>query len=148
KYNSFEEGENKQLAEGELALLIEVYRHNISPDPTELANGYGTYKKAMGNAFYADYIYPLESYFKNKKKLIFSLDGVLNFLPFETFNNQDEIYLVQQYDISYINSGTVLRNLRQRKPQVYSKNMLAFGDATYQVSSNPGRTLKSSTDIE
>jgi CHAT domain-containing protein len=150
QYQSREQAQGQDLKQGELGLLIEWYRRKLAPQHEELRNG--TYNpniaKAAGMAFYNMLLQMFEPQLTGKKHLIFSLDGELNYLPFETLFTEDRQYLVQKYDVSYIPSGTVLVNLRNRKTKTYSKPVLAFGDARYSARTAEGYSLKSQTDIE
>ncbi|WP_126974346.1 CHAT domain-containing protein [Gynurincola endophyticus] len=150
QYQSREQAQGQDFKQGELGLLIEWYRRKLAPQHEELRNG--TYNpniaKAAGMAFYNMLLQMFEPQLAGKKHLIFSLDGELNYLPFETLFTEDRQYLVQKYDVSYIPSGTVLVNLRNRKTKTYSKPVLAFGDARYSARTAEGYALKSQTDIE
>lgn len=150
RYQSREEARGQDFKQGEMGLLIELYRRKLNPSSDELKKG--TYNpniaKGIGMALYNMLLQMFEPQLAGKKHLIFSLDGELNYLPFETLVTGDKQYLVQQYDISYIPSGTVLVNLRTRKSRTYSKPVLAFGDARYSARTSKGYPLQSQTDIE
>ncbi len=73
----------------------------------------------------------------NHKKLIIIPDGLLNYLPFAALNtNPGGIsYMVENHAISYVNSATLLSELRQRQPK--EQTILAFApsfDGTVNVS--------------
>lgn len=74
---------------------------------------------------------------KNKTKLIIITDGLLNYIPFAALNTAPEgiSYLAEKHAISYVNSATLLSELRQRQPLELS--VLAFApsfDGTATVS--------------
>ncbi|MFX0558560.1 CHAT domain-containing protein [Maribacter sp. CXY002] len=71
------------------------------------------------------------------KKLIIIPDGLLNYLPFAALNTNPRgiSYLVENHAISYVNSATLLSELRQRQPK--EQTILAFApsfDGTVNVS--------------
>lgn len=150
QYQTREQAKGQDFKQGEMGLLIELYRHKLNPSTDELRSG--TYNpniaKGIGMALYNMLLQMFEPQLVGKKHLIFALDGELNYLPFETLMTADKQYLVQKYDISYIPSGTVLTNLRQRKQRTYAKSVLAFGDARYSARTSKGYPLKSQTDVE
>ena len=147
-YQNYEEAKLKPLLQGELRLLTEVYRRNINPSQEERNAGFGNNVTQMAQLFYSAYIQPLESAIAGKKRLIIAADAELNFLPFETFITNSGKYLVEEYNISYINSGTVLRNIRKQAASNYTKNIIAFGDAKYATLQTPGRKISSISDAE
>ncbi|MEO0868502.1 MAG: CHAT domain-containing protein, partial [Cyanobacteria bacterium J06642_11] len=54
---------------------------------------------------------PIAPYIQKQKHLLISPDSQLNRLPFEALQTDDETFLVEQYQISYLNSGRdLLRN--------------------------------------
>lgn len=150
QYETREQARGQDFKQGEMGLLIELYRHKLNPSTEELSSG--TYNpniaKGIGMVFYNALLQMFEQQLAGKKHLIFALDGELNYLPFETLVTADKQYLVQKYDISYIPSGTVLTNLRQRKQRAYAKSVLAFGDARYSARTAKGYPLKSQIDVE
>lgn len=151
KFNTIQEAGTAEFRKGEVSLLIELYRKFLNPSEGGKVDTRFTNEMDFGmlsNSFYIDYVSRLEPFFQNKKKIIFALDGMQNLIPFETFVDMKSIYLVEKYDIAYTPSGTVLKELRERKPNVYSKNILAFGDAKYAKLQNSGMELKSLADID
>lgn len=81
---------------------------------------------------------------KNIRKLIFSPDDILHFLPFETLISHKDMkkWLIEDYKISYIPSLTSLREIiqhRKMKRIKPRKDLLAFGDpffGTYETEDN------------
>lgn len=147
RYTKYEvlDPELTQLKEGEFTLLTELYRKHLIGQGAYDNPGY---LNEFAKSFYQGFVAPLEGHFSGKKTLLFSLDGALNFLPFESFKNANGKYLIENYDVGYIPSGTVLREIRNRPARNYSKTVLAYGDAKYAKLSNPGRTLSSVADID
>ncbi len=151
KFNTIQEAGTAEFRKGEVSLLIELYRKFLNPREGGKLDTRFTNEMDFGmlsNSFFIDYISRLEPFFQNKKKIIFALDGMQNLIPFETLVDMKSVYLVEKYDIAYISSGTVLKEIRERKPNVYSKNILAFGDAKYAKLQNSGMELTSLADID
>lgn len=61
-----------------------------------------------------------------QKKLIIIPDGLLNYLPFAALNTNKEsiTYLAEGHAVSYVNSATLLSELKQRQPRQHT--LLAF----------------------
>ncbi len=76
-------------------------------------------------------IKPFEDEIKDKKELIIVPDGILNFIPFETLIDEEGNYLVEKYKISYIQSETVSKMIKEREYPQDRKELLAFGGAVY-----------------
>jgi CHAT domain-containing protein/tetratricopeptide (TPR) repeat protein len=87
--------------------------------------------KKIGRELYALLIKPLLPKLRGKKNLLIIPDGILNFLPFETLIDEEGRYLIEEFDVSYAQSISVLNLLKQRKYGEERKPMLAFGGATY-----------------
>ena len=94
---------------------------------------------ALGSATHEIYVRLLEPILKsdNQKKLIIIADGLLNYIPFAALNTAPEgiSYLSEKHAISYVNSATLLSELRQRQPKEHT--ILAFApsfDGTVSVS--------------
>ncbi|WP_273274330.1 CHAT domain-containing protein [Maribacter polysiphoniae] len=94
---------------------------------------------ALGRTTYAIYEQLLAPFLKstNQKKVIIMADGLLNYIPFAALNTNPEgiNYLAESHAISYVNSATLLSELRQRQPKEHT--VLAFApsfDGTINVS--------------
>ncbi|MCK0136578.1 CHAT domain-containing tetratricopeptide repeat protein [Arenibacter sp. S6351L] len=94
---------------------------------------------ALSKATHKIYVRLLEPILKSEdqKKLIIITDGLLNYIPFAALNTapEDISYLAEKHAISYVNSATLLSELRQRHPKEHS--VLAFApsfDGTVSVS--------------
>ncbi|MBD1263104.1 CHAT domain-containing protein [Maribacter polysiphoniae] len=94
---------------------------------------------ALGRTTYAIYEQLLAPFLKstNQKKVIIMADGLLNYIPFAALNTNPEgiNYLAESHAISYVNSATLLSELRQRQPKEHT--VLAFApsfDGTVNVS--------------
>ncbi|GAB5526264.1 MAG: hypothetical protein Roseis2KO_41360 [Roseivirga sp.] len=147
RYTRYEMGDPTltQLKEGEFTLLSELYRkHIIGKEAYDNPD----YLNEFAKSFYKGFVAPLASNFTGKKTLLFGLDGTLNFLPFESFKNEQGQYLIENYDIGYIPSATLMVEIRNRPEKTYTRNVLAFGDAKYAKLEDPGRKLESLADID
>ena len=76
------------------------------------------------NALYEIVVAPF--LFREAKKLTIIADGPLNYIPFGALNTKNDSlsYLVEDFAISYANSGTLLCNLREEKRS--NNEVLAF----------------------
>ena len=102
-----------------------VKNRNITQD-----NSFHKVKK-LGNILYKFLLMNLEDYIIGKTKLIIMPDGILNFVPFEAMVNENGKYIVDYYQISYIQSITVWKLLKNRQYKKERKPLLAFGGAVY-----------------
>ncbi len=82
----------------------------------------------MGITTHEIYVRLIEPSLKSddQKKLIIIADGLLNYIPFAALNTDPEgiTYLAESHAISYVNSATLLSELRQRQPKEHT--VLAF----------------------
>lgn len=72
---------------------------------------------------------------KNKKSLIISPDGLLNFLPFEALYHEGR-YLIEDYQISYISSGREFVRQTKREKAEPKYEMICFGNPDFNLPSN------------
>lgn len=87
--------------------------------------------REMGKLFYEAFIAPSLKYLVPGKPLLVVPDGVLAFLPFETFVDPQGRYLAEVYDLRYVQSLSVLQQIRKRFLPPGRKPLLAFGGAVY-----------------
>lgn len=86
----------------------------------------------VGSKFYDILIKPLEGRIEGKKDLVIIPDSILWLIPFETLRLPDGRYLVEKYNVSYIQSLTVSDFLSKRKYSVSDRtHRRAFGGAVY-----------------
>ncbi|UJP64667.1 CHAT domain-containing protein [Mongoliitalea daihaiensis] len=84
-------------------------------------------------SFWHDYlIQPIISRLQGKISLIISAEEHLNLLPFESFMDRSGSYLIENFEIAYIPSMTVLQEVRKRTYSDDRKPVIAMGGATYQ----------------
>jgi len=81
------------------------------------------------------------------KKLIIMPDGMLNFLPFETLVSPGGKYVVEQFDIRYVQSGQVKKLIEDRNYGQRSKELLAMGGAVYDEMNISASPLTNSTEL-
>lgn len=67
----------------------------------------------------------------NKKHLIIMPDPILSYLPFETLIDENGKYLIETYDISYIQSKDIYAILQNRNYEKKANDILAFGGIKY-----------------
>lgn len=80
----------------------------------------------ISNQLFQQLVAPLLGPKEKKKKLIIIPDGLLNYIPFGALNTAEgELsYLMEHYDISYVNSATLHEQLTNRKQM--EGDLLAF----------------------
>ena len=130
----FSDADNYFMDDGHFANLINKYELN---DGRELI---GLYRQAIQNPIDLDYktlskdlytsLIPIE--LKNYDEIFIVPHIYLGLLPFETLLDENDTFLCEKFNISYIQSLSVLNQLNQ-KPQIkYKKPMLAFGGVEYE----------------
>jgi len=67
----------------------------------------------------------------NQEKLIIAPDPIISNIPLETLIDKDGKYLVEKFDVSYIQSYTVLELLREREYSNSKDKILALGGIEY-----------------
>ncbi|MBU1668796.1 CHAT domain-containing protein [bacterium] len=87
-------------------------------------------KKIVSTIYNKLFKHHLTEQIKNKKRLIISPDGLLNFLPFEALYHQNK-YLIESHEISYISSGRELLRQIKRKNTNLSSNVIVFGSPDF-----------------
>lgn len=97
---------------------------------------------------------PIHSSLKGTQKILFVLDGILHYVPFEALEDKSlqpeggrGKYLIEDHVISYVPSASVWRNLRRNVTGTERrKELLAFGDPVFQsshdLSLNKGATTE------
>ena len=140
--------ENYIAEPGDAKILFEVFRSYLSPSKEDLMYQQKGALQVFSNKMWA-YLFPSVKLLEGINKLIISPAGDLSFIPFETFRNPyTGKLLVEDYEISYIPSGSSLVALRNEPKRNYTKNVLAFGDAKYSLRTDKSYTTKSIADVK
>lgn len=109
--------------------FINYYRELIqqsSHNPVQKKNFY-----CASKALYRFLISPFEKQLQGKEKIIIIPDGLLGFIPFETLINDEGKYLIEDFDIQYIQSASVWNMLNERTYGNRPMEIVAFGGAEY-----------------
>ncbi len=129
---------------GDFNLMTELLRRSFKEeDRQKLAD--------IGGSYYDAFIGLFKDEIAGKKELIIVPGGPLSFIPFEGLLSGSGRLLVEDYDISYVQSPTVLRELYSRNYQ-HTRSILAMGGAEYGKVHFEGERapdpIKTATDIE
>lgn len=92
----------------------------VSPERVEIAKGLYNYL-----------IEPIEDKISGKENIVIIPEGILGYLPFETLMTPSGQYLVEKYNIQYVQSATVWSQLSQKNYSQNRKPILAYGGAVY-----------------
>jgi tetratricopeptide (TPR) repeat protein len=88
--------------------------------------------KELSKTFYDFLLGDIYDIVKTKKKIIIIPDNVLGLLPFETLIDNNGNYLVENHDIRYSQSLTVLNLIKDRRYNSINRlPVIAFGGAVY-----------------
>ena len=86
----------------------------------------------LSNKLYGYLIQDFEEDIAGKTRLILIPDPIYSNIPLETLKDQDGRYLVEKFDISYVQSYTVLSLLQQREYGGSGNRLLAIGNPSYE----------------
>ncbi|MGB5981516.1 MAG: CHAT domain-containing protein [Nonlabens sp.] len=133
---------------GDQRVALEMYRSYLAPDKEDIPYQSPSGLSHLSKRLFKLYL-PQESTYNKYKKIIISPAGNLSFIPFETLTNLfTGRMMIEDYQISYTPSASVLKALREEKPKQYSKNVLAFGDARYSLRENSRQKVASIADVK
>jgi CHAT domain-containing protein len=150
--NIFELPEETEISKKVQELRIALQ----SADPLlEKLGGLSSRYSQVGFDLYKVLIQPAESSLTGITQLLIVPDGILNYLPFEVLLRKDSSqtpfskmpYLLNQYQIRYIPSATVLAAIQTREHRIMKdrKAMLAFASASKD--SEEGQIRGSNSDV-
>ncbi len=88
-------------------------------------------KADLLNAFYDYLIKPINPYLTGINKLVICPDNYLGFIPFEALVDENGKYLIENYDVRYVPSMSIWKEIEGREYANTRKNMIAFGGATF-----------------
>ncbi len=108
-------------------LCIQAYRQMLSVYEPGNADNY----RPLSGLIYDLLIAPCENFINNKKQLIFMPEGVLSALPFESLLVNDSTFLVEKFDVKYIQSFSVLHHIKNRQYPTGRRQGFGFGGAVY-----------------
>ncbi|MFC1886002.1 tetratricopeptide repeat protein, partial [Thermodesulfobacteriota bacterium] len=117
------QGQKKVRGKDILENLINFYRKLLTTPSTSNDKAV----REIGRTLYTLLIKPLIKNIEDKKKLIVVPDGVLAFIPFETLIDDEGKYLIENYDIVYAPSMSVIELLKNRKYGGRRKALLSIG---------------------
>lgn len=143
--------ENVKLEFGDFELMIEFYRTFLTQEagqylPNIPEEGLNNIMKIMQEDLYSTLVSPYESVIEPKKKYYLSLDGVFNYIPFETFRNE-EGYLAESAEYVNVTSAGILNLIKNRKYSPEKKSILAFGAAIYDLPETNVAKVKTLVDV-
>ncbi|MFK7781716.1 CHAT domain-containing protein [Psychroserpens sp.] len=140
---------NNYISEpGDSKISFEVLRSYLSPSKEDLTYQQNGALQVLLNKMWA-YLFPNAKFLEGINKLIISPAGDLSFIPFEAFRNPySGKLLVEDYQISYIPSGSTLVTLKKEAKRSYSKNVLAFGDAKYSLRADKSYVIQNIADVK
>lgn len=110
-----------------LPALCQAYRQLLSQPQSDPA-----LLKAVSQLLYQVLIAPHEASLRGIKTLLIAPEGELGLIPFETLRNPAGEYLVERFDIQYIQSVRILGEIESREYGPGRKPMLVFGNPVYQ----------------
>ncbi len=147
-----EKDESKLLNEGDFNLAIEFYRAFLTQELGQYLPGWSQADinkvgNVMQKEFYGTFVWPLEQAVGKKKKYYLSLDGALNFIPFESFKDENENYLGATSQFNIVSSAGILDLISHRNYSSDKKSVLAFGGAIYEEAQSNVNRVKSLSEV-
>lgn len=124
--------------------IQQVEFENAVKDYRSLLAGGGSREKErnLGRMFHRLLVEPVMPFLQDKKRLCIIPDGILGYLPFETFITEEGSYFAENYRIKYNQSITIQKLLKARMHDPKRKPLLAFGGAVYNEGSADSRGVE------
>ena len=140
--------ENYMAQPGDARIFFETYRTYLEAAKEDRPFlKAGEFARLSANIWYV--LFPNLNFLRDIKKITIVPTGELSFIPFETLINPvTKRYLIEDFEIGYAPSASVLVSLRQKQKTSYKKNVLAFGDAKYSLRNNTHSKIASIADIK
>lgn len=107
--------------------LVSTYRKLLSQPQADQAD-----LKALSQLLYLLLISPLEKQIAQAETLLIVPEGILALLPFETLRDAQGRYLVEKFNLHYVQSLAVLETLQARQVPPSERRILAVGAPDYQ----------------
>jgi CHAT domain-containing protein len=142
KYKPAEDGQINQRVFK--SIVDYYYELIIQPKLSDLQR---THLNNISSAFYALFISPVNKYLQGIKSLTIMPDGVLAYIPFESFSDPSGEFMIAKYDIAYHFSASIYEMVKQRNYPDNRKNLLAFGGAVYDPETYPIEMNSKPSDI-
>jgi CHAT domain-containing protein len=134
------------LSEYEFDAIVIYYRHLLTEPYLSKSDRRAC--DLIGKRLYNFLFGQIERHLADKTELIIIPDGILSFLPFETLIMPDGRYLVEKYNIKYLQSLTVEESISKRNYSKERKPLLAFGGAVYDNISYDADMITSKRQLE
>ncbi|EDX84369.1 Tetratricopeptide repeat family [Synechococcus sp. PCC 7335] len=90
-------------------------------------------------------IAPLRPFLNNKEQLLLSPDSQLNLIPFDALIDNEDSYLIETYQISYLSSGRDLLKLQTEQPPSQQPPLI-LANPDYASASKPQNSLEQNID--
>ncbi|MDX9980708.1 MAG: CHAT domain-containing protein, partial [Lentisphaeria bacterium] len=133
------QSEKAEVDVSSLTSAIRSHRNALAGQAGMAQGGTTSELGKSGNALYRYLIAPVERQLAGVSSLWIVPDGALALLPFESFVLPDGRYLVEAFDIRYVQSLRVAQILRDRTYDQPRKPLLALGGAIYEKEKDPDR---------
>ncbi len=126
-----------------LERVVNLYRSLL----LDTSEGGRAAARAAGRRLFDELIAPHLSHLHEGEDLLIVPDGVLAFLPFETFVDPQGRYLAERFRIRYVQSLAVLEQIGRRGYPAGRKPMLAFGGAPYAAAGSGGKQVETEAQL-
>jgi len=114
--------------------LIAFYRDAL----TNHESPYKAMRIPLARALYHVLIAPIEQDLQSVQKIMIIPNGMLNYLPFDTLENNQQQPLVMRWEISLGHGLQISHRLAQRAPGNWTTPLLALGGAIYNPQTYQG----------
>lgn len=139
------------INQGDFELVVELYRKYLTGKlgdyikvAPEMRNKIGN---ILSNSFYNTFFGILNEQINGQKKMIISVDGALNFIPFETLKDNEGRYVANLYEIKMVPSAAIWLKLKNRTYSSSRKEIIAFGGAIYEEAQSSVKPICSYKEI-